>query len=103
MTPPLEHGLYLFHLEPRYRHAGHYLGYADCIPRRVREHLEVPSKASPLLRAALANGCRLTVTRVWLGLGRDDERRMKRRGGLSIWCPTCQRLGRVPEARRWAK
>lgn len=31
-------GVYLLHFEPRYKHAGHYLGYAEDIERRVDEH-----------------------------------------------------------------
>jgi hypothetical protein len=92
-TSTAPHGLYLFHFEPRYRHAGHYLGYADNIARRVIEHRDVPSKASPLVRAAIDAGCALTVTRVWIGAGRDDERRLKRGGGLKRHCPTCRARG----------
>lgn len=96
----LEHGLYLLHFEPAYEHARHYLGYADSIPRRVREHFAGGSKASPLVRAALEAGSRVTVTRVWLGGSRDLERRLKRRGGLSSSCPTCLARELVPPSRR---
>lgn len=87
------HGLYLIHLEPRYLHAGHYLGYADLIDRRVREHLACGSKSSPLLRAAISAGCTLTVARVWPGGSRVLERLLKRSGGLSRHCPTCRAAG----------
>jgi hypothetical protein len=83
------HGLYLLHFEPRYRHAGHYLGYADDIARRVLEHVTTPSKASPLVQAALAAGCRVTVSRLYLGEGRTFERKLKRRGSHARHCPTC--------------
>jgi hypothetical protein len=86
-------GLYLIHLEPRYAHAGHYLGYADDIARRVREHGGGHARSSPLLRAARAAGSRLTVTRVWEDGDRVLERRLKRGGGLSRHCPTCRAAG----------
>lgn len=95
----VEHGLYLLHFDPPYRHARHYLGYADAIPRRVHEHFDVPSKASPLVRAALAAGCRVQLSAVWLGLGRTDERRRKRGGGHARHCPTCALRGLVPASR----
>lgn len=87
------HGLYLLHLEPRYQHAGHYLGYADDIARRVHEHAAGGSKSSPLIRAQLAAGGRIVLTRVWLGGDRHLERRLKRHNGLSRHCPTCRARG----------
>jgi hypothetical protein len=104
--PPAPHrGLYLLHIEPRYRHAAHYLGWADDIPRRVHEHASCGARSSPLIRAALAAGCRITLARVWLGGDRHQERRLKRAGGLGHLCPTCQargyvRRGRTPGWRR---
>ena len=84
--------LYLIHLEPRYKHAGHYLGYTrghwvDRVQRHVAGH------GSPLIRAALAAGCKLSVTRVWRHGTRTDERRLKNGGGLSRHCPVCRASG----------
>jgi predicted GIY-YIG superfamily endonuclease len=92
-TPAPPGGLYLLHLDPRYRHAGHYLGYADDIARRVHEHAASGARSSPLIRAALAAGCRMTLTRVWLGEGRTRERQLKRQGGLGWHCPVCRARG----------
>lgn len=83
-------GVYLLHFEPRYRHAGHYLGFAEDIGRRVVEHRQVPSKASPLVQAALGAGCAVTLARVWPGADRNRERRLKVQGGHSRKCPTCR-------------
>jgi hypothetical protein len=86
-------GLYLLHFEPRYRHAGHYLGFAESVERRVAEHLSSGSKSSPLVRAALAAGAAVTVARVWPDGDRTLERRLKRAHGLSRFCPTCRATG----------
>lgn len=94
LRPPRARGLYLLHFEPRYEHAGHYLGYADDIARRVSEHMAANGKASPLVRAALARGCTVTLARVWVFGGRKHERRLKNQGGLSRHCPTCRASGR---------
>lgn len=87
-------GLYLFHFEPRYRHACHYLGYADSIGRRIAEHLASRANASPLVRAALAAGCSVQLARCFPGETRTTERRLKRQGGLSRHCPVCRATGR---------
>lgn len=94
-----EDGLYLIHLEPRYQHAGHYLGWSDDIARRLEQHRGGGSKASPLLRAAAAAGSSLTLARIWPGGSRDLERRLKRGGGLSRHCPVCQAADLVPASR----
>lgn len=87
-------GLYLLHFEPRYRHAGHYLGYANDVQRRVQVHMACGAKSSPLIRAALAAGSTVTLARTWPGGERTLERRLKNAGGLSRHCPICRLSGR---------
>lgn len=106
--------IYLLHFEPAFRHAQHYLGWAqpqgegpldEQLVRgaleRVRQHREVPSAASPLVRAALAAGVTVTLVRLFAGT-RVDERGCKRAGGLRrLLCPCCAaRAGRVVYNRR---
>lgn len=86
-------GLYLLHFEPRFKHAGHYLGYSDDVERRVAEHLACNGRSSPLVRAAIAAGCEVTIARTIAGGTRTLERRLKRQGGLSRHCPTCRTAG----------
>lgn len=86
-------GLYLLHFEPPYRHAGHYLGYSRDISARIAEHLAAGAKSSPLVRAALASGSTVLLAASMPGLGRTDERRLKRQGGLSRHCPLCRAYG----------
>jgi hypothetical protein len=85
--------LYLLHFDPKYKHAGHYLGYADDPWKRVSEHRHVPSKASPLVRAALGAGATVVIARLWHDGDRSLERRLKRQGGLSRHCPFCRHSG----------
>lgn len=87
-------GLYLLHFSPPYRHAGHYLGFAKDVDRRVAEHLTRSAKSSPLVRAAIGAGHSVYVARRWPGGTRTLERRMKRQGGLSRHCPICRASGR---------
>lgn len=86
-------GLYLLHFDPPYRHAGHYLGYADDIDRRVAVHFAGGSKSSPLVRAALAAGSTVTLARTFPRGSRTFERRLKNAGGLSRHCPVCRSRG----------
>ena len=86
--------LYLLHLEPRYRHAGHYLGFTEeaDVTRRVNEHLTGSAKASPLITAALQAGCRVSVARTWTGKGADRtyERKIKDGGQIPAYRPHCR-------------
>ena len=82
-------GLYLLHFSRRLRHAGHYLGYADDVERRVAEHLAAGSKASPLVRAAIAAGAAVELVRTWPEGDRTLERRLKRHNHGPRLCPVC--------------
>ena len=87
-TPPLR-GCYLIHLDRPYRSgrhpgAGHYVGYADDIARRVETHRK--GWGSPLLAAALAAGIDFRVVRVWPGADRRFERKLHNRHGSRL-CP----------------
>lgn len=81
-------GVYLFHFSPRYKHAGHYIGYADHLPARIAEQLA--GKGANLVQVALRNGCILTLARTWAGQGRKFERSLKNRGGAARICPICR-------------
>ena len=89
-------GLYLLHFEPRYQHAGHYLGFALDVERRVGEHLRCLESSSPLVRAAIAAGSTVTLARVWPGGTRTLERRLKRRHSHVRLCPVCLEKGATP-------
>lgn len=80
--------IYLLHFHPPYKHAKHYLGFAEDIPKRIKRH--VAGNGNPLVAAAKAAGCRVVLVRVWPEGTRDDERRLKRqqRGGAH-YCPRC--------------
>src|SRR3974390_1356749 len=79
--------LYLIHLDPPYKHAGHYLGWTSCPERRFDQHKA--GQGSRLLRFALAAGCKLTV--VWTRPGtRNDERRLKNMGSSHRHCDICR-------------
>lgn len=87
-------GVYLLHFEPRFQHAGHYLGYADDVLRRVGEHRTGTSGAR-LTTAAADAGTQMMLVRVWKGKGRKFERKLKglrnakRTGSLGRLCPAC--------------
>lgn len=79
--------IYVLHFSPRYKHAGHYVGWTRNPIARFARHLA--GRGSPLVRAALAAGCQIEVAALWEGT-RDDERRLKNRGSACRYCPTCR-------------
>jgi predicted GIY-YIG superfamily endonuclease len=94
---------YLLHFDRPYRHAQHYLGWAEDVARRLAEH-QAGRAQCRLTGAAAAAGVRFVAARVWDG-GRDVEARLKRRaskqphpdgrrtGSASSWrsrCPICR-------------
>ncbi len=80
---------YLLHFTPPYRHARHYLGFADDLPRRLRR--QATGRGANLVAVALAAGCSFEL--VWLRLGsRDDERRRKNQKAAPACCARSARL-----------
>jgi hypothetical protein len=90
-------GVYLLHFDPGLpvtgnRIARHYLGFAEHdVHARVTQHLR--RQGSPLVAAVLAAGGRVTLERVWTGVNRGFERRLKRRHETPRMCPRCNREG----------
>ena len=83
--------VYLIHFEPRYKHAGHYMGFVEDAPgalaRRVEAH--EAGRGARLTQVAVGAGCFLEVARLWKGASRRDERRMKRWRMAPRLCPIC--------------
>lgn len=86
--------IYLLHFEPRYKHAGHYLGSADNVLARLADHRA--GRGARLTAVAVAAGCKLILARVWDG-GRKKERWFKgdrakwHRGSLGKFCLVCHK------------
>lgn len=85
--------VYVLHIEPPYRHAAHYIGFTTRPDARVAEHLA--GRGSPLIKAALAAGCEVTVALKWHCGTRSFERHLKNMKGTRQFCPRCN-----PKAKR---
>lgn len=85
--------VYLLHIEPPLAHARHYIGFTSdpTADRRIAEHMAGGAKGSPLIRAALAAGRRVSVAHVFEGdaAGRDFEANLKAQRNTRGWCPHC--------------
>ena len=96
-SEPSGGSVYLLHFEPGLpvtgnRVARHYLGFAESdVDARVARHLR--GQGSPLVAAVMAAGGRVTLERVWAGVDRGFERRLKRRHETPRLCPRCTREG----------
>lgn len=93
--------VYVLHFDPPFRHARHYVGYTPeaTAERRVQEHLDCSAKGSPLVKAALNVGCKVTLAHEFPGAGRDFERWLKTRRDTAKWCGCCGQNSRpLPRA-----
>jgi hypothetical protein len=70
--------------------ASHYLGWAP--DRRLRERIaqHLAGQGAAITRYAVAHGITLTVSRVWPGETRTDERRHKTGAHPGRLCPRCR-------------
>jgi hypothetical protein len=94
LVPPLDL-VYLVHLHPAYRHARHYLGFAERagVPSRLREHATSDPHGARLLRVALAAGGDFALTRLWLGTRRLERQLKQRKAAPRLLCPACPTQG----------
>ena len=77
----------LIHFSPAYKHAKHYVGYADDIGKRVAE--QRAGTGARLCQVAVAAGCHLVLARVWPGQTRRFERQIKNHKNAPRHCPIC--------------
>jgi hypothetical protein len=88
------YSVYLLHIEPPYKHAGHYIGVTRKgreIATRWIEHMD--KHGSVLTRHARRAGCQLILSRIWLNAEFAMEKRLKGRGVAPL-CPICRRRNR---------
>ena len=83
-------GCYLLHFNGRVHGAQHYMGWSVDVERRVRLHLS--GRGARLVRQALRAGLGIELVRVWPGLDRRDERRLKRVRAPIGYCPRCRHV-----------
>lgn len=78
--------VYLLHFDRPYRHARHYLGWADDLPRRLARHKR--GQGARLLEVLKQEGIGWTLARTWPG-DRARERQLKNRHCSPRMCPMC--------------
>ena len=67
-------------------HAGHYLGYADDVDKRVSLHRK--GQGARLTQVAVELGMTIEIVRTWKG-DRNLERKLKNRKNAPKLCPVC--------------
>lgn len=82
--------VYLLHFSDRINPGHptqHYLGYAEDLERRIKEHRV--GRGSRLCEVAKERGISFVVSRTWSG-DRRMERTLKDRHNAPLLCPICQ-------------
>lgn len=79
--------VYLIHLEKPLRHARHYLGFSEDLPKRIQK--QRTGQGAAFMRAINKQGITWHVSRIWDG-DRTFERMLKDQHNASHLCPTCR-------------
>ena len=83
--------IYLIHFSRPFKHARHYLGYAEDIDARLARHYN--GRGSRLCQIVAEAGIELTIVRKWNG-DRKRERAIKNLGRSGcVLCPICNPNG----------
>lgn len=80
--------VYLIHFDEPLKHARHYLGYSRNVVQRFESHIK--GRGARLLEVLNEQGITYKVVRVWAGVDRHFERKLKRRKGTPKLCPVCR-------------
>ena len=80
-------GVYLLHFSPPYKHAKHYMGFAEDIDRRIEQHRAGTGTSMPW--TIVSSVFRLILAPIWPGADRSTERRLKKRKESPRLCPIC--------------
>lgn len=82
--------VYLIHFDRPYKHAKHYIGFAEFgnLKKRIEEHRK--GSGCNLIKVVNEAGIGWKVVRVWRNVDRNFERRKKNQGGASKCCPECK-------------
>lgn len=83
----MEVSVYLIHFDQPLAHAQHYVGSAEDVKARVREHRA--GRGARLLQVIQDLGIGWRVVRVWPCAGRAHEKRIKAAGHSPRLCPVC--------------
>jgi len=88
MTKDWEAGtIYLIHFDRPYKHAGHYLGYASDLEKRLERHRK--GRGARLLKVIQDVGIDWKVVRTWSPAGPSVEAELKRYHNNKRLCPVC--------------
>jgi predicted GIY-YIG superfamily endonuclease len=79
--------VYLIHFDAPYKHAQHYIGWATDVEQRVLCHKK--GTGARLLQVLNENGLNWQLVRVWEGVSRDFERKLKSMKNSWRYCPIC--------------
>lgn len=89
--------VYLLHFDRPYKHARHYLGYAENLERRLRQHRK--GTGARLMEVIRGAGIDFKCVRVWDDGTRSMERKLKKWKKSSQLCPCCTSARKLE---RWA-
>jgi predicted GIY-YIG superfamily endonuclease len=80
--------VYLIHFETPYKHARHYIGFAEeDLDQRMKKHKD--GLGAKLMRAVTNAGIKWFVARLWKDGSRTFERELKNRKNAKYLCPVC--------------
>jgi predicted GIY-YIG superfamily endonuclease len=80
--------IYLIHFDRPYKHAGHYLGYASDLEKRLERHRK--GRGSRLLDVIQKEGIDWEVVRTWSPAGPVVEAELKRYHNNRLLSPICR-------------
>lgn len=85
--------VYLLHFDKPYKHAMHYIGWAENLDKRIAHHRN--GTGARLMQVLKAAGIGFSIAHVWPDQDKTFERKLKNRGSAKRFCPCCKILNKL--------
>ena len=79
--------VYLIHFDQKLKHAGHYIGFANQVDKRLAHHKN--GTGARILKVCNDLGITYGIVKVWEGKDRLFERKLKNSKNAPRLCPVC--------------
>jgi predicted GIY-YIG superfamily endonuclease len=82
--------VYLLHFARPYKHAQHYIGWAENLDKRIAHHRA--GTGARLMQILKEQGIDFVVAKIWEDKDKNFERSLKNQNGAKRFCPCCKEL-----------
>lgn len=87
LKPRHSMSVYILHFDQKYKHARHYVGWANDVQARFKHHQD--GTGARLCQVLNTAGITYQIARIFEGADKSFERKLKNTNNTARYCPLC--------------